>query len=313
MVRREAQHTRARVISGLKPQGCVDKEVAAKTQREVDAKWAGSAVPFSELSQDASISRRFGLAQGSGENSKTRLIDDLSDSGINQAVQVCESPQPHTLDVLACLLLECLEAFPRSGFSGRSFDLKAACRQLGLSAEALTDSCVAFHDHASGAQPSTNSSRYRSVQRDRCTPSFVSFIQSGPLDVRRSLRSKCLLWLGEMGNEASFRFIFPSRLILPVEPFPWLCRSHCLLRNTLGHQERFDLLLYNTCILPDMFHELPQIWLVHSCILLMGFGHAVCSSSSSGCVRHLKIFSKGLWAVSRELARGLRLIKTSSR
>ena len=147
MVRREAQHTRERVLSGLKPQGSVDKEVATKTQREVEAKWAGTAVPLSELSQSASISRRFGLTQGSGENSKTRLIDDLSDSGINKAVQVCESPQPHTLDILACLLLECLETFPRSGFSGRSFDLKSAYRQLGLSESALTDSYVAFHDH----------------------------------------------------------------------------------------------------------------------------------------------------------------------
>ena len=149
MVRRDAQHTRTRVISGVKSQGCVDKQVAAKTRREVEAKWASDAVQLSELDSEASISRRFGLTQGSGEDTKTRLIDDLSDSAINQAVQVCESPQPHTTDVLACLLLECLESFPRSGLSGRSYDLKAAYRQLGLSQEALKDSCVAFHDHES--------------------------------------------------------------------------------------------------------------------------------------------------------------------
>ena len=73
----------------------------------------------------------------------------FSDSAINQAVQVCESPRPRAIDVLACLLLECLESFPRSGLAGRSYDLKAAYRQLGLSKEALKDAYVAFHDHES--------------------------------------------------------------------------------------------------------------------------------------------------------------------
>ena len=149
MVRRDAQHTRTRVISGVKSQGCVDKQGATPTRHEVEAKWASDAVPLSELDSEASISRRFGLTHGSGEDTKTRLIDDLSDSAINKAVQVCESPQPHTTDVLACLLLECLESFPRSGLSGRSYNLKAAYRQLGLSKEALKDSYVAFHDHES--------------------------------------------------------------------------------------------------------------------------------------------------------------------
>ena len=77
MVRRDAQHTRARVISGMKSQENADKQVAAKTQQEVEAKWAGDAVPISELGSEASIDRRFGLTQGSGENAKTRLVDDL--------------------------------------------------------------------------------------------------------------------------------------------------------------------------------------------------------------------------------------------
>ena len=74
----------------------------------------------------------------------------MSASLVNSAVQVCESPQPHTIDVLGCLLLECLDKFPREKFLGRSYDLKAAYRQLGLSEEALRHAYITFYDCGDG-------------------------------------------------------------------------------------------------------------------------------------------------------------------
>ncbi|CAJ1377851.1 unnamed protein product, partial [Effrenium voratum] len=44
----------------------------------------------------------FGLKQGA----EVRLIDDFSGSGVNSTVQACESPKPHSTDVVAALLLQ---------------------------------------------------------------------------------------------------------------------------------------------------------------------------------------------------------------
>ena len=139
-VRRQAAHARERVLAEVRPQGSVDMEVASKTAQEVAAKWADGPYDLADLPVSASISKRFGLQQGS----KTRLIDNMSGSNVNAGVQVCETPQPHSTDILACLALQCMDTFPRSDFVGRSYDLKSAYRQLGLSQEALRDSFVAF-------------------------------------------------------------------------------------------------------------------------------------------------------------------------
>ena len=129
----------------MRSQGDVDAEVKRKSVEEMDAGWLQGPFRPEDLEHDALVSRRFGLQQGTGD-AKVRLIDDMSASLVNSAVQVCESPQPHTIDVLGCLLLECLEKFPREEFLGRSYDLKAAYRQLGLSDEALRHAYVAFYD-----------------------------------------------------------------------------------------------------------------------------------------------------------------------
>ena len=48
---------------------------------------------------DMPVSKRFGVVQGS----KVRCVDDFTGSSVNLAVQSCESPRPHTLDVVAGL------------------------------------------------------------------------------------------------------------------------------------------------------------------------------------------------------------------
>ncbi|CAE7368778.1 unnamed protein product, partial [Symbiodinium sp. CCMP2456] len=127
----------------------------AKFRDEWFEKWEARAIELEQAEKDlkasslepgALVSRRFGILQGTGDDAKARLIDDMSASTVNSAVQVCESPQPHSIDVIGCLLLECLENFPRDRFLGRSFDLKSAYRQLGLSEDALQHAYVAFYD-----------------------------------------------------------------------------------------------------------------------------------------------------------------------
>ena len=143
---KNAAATRSAILGAVRAQGDVDAEVRRKSLEEIEAGWLHGPFQPNDLEHDALISRRFGLQQGTGDDSKVRLIDDMSASLVNSAVQVCESPQPHTIDVLGCLLLECLDKFPREKFLGRSYDLKAAYRQLGLSEEALRHAYITFYD-----------------------------------------------------------------------------------------------------------------------------------------------------------------------
>ena len=68
-----------------------------------------------------------------------RLIDDFTDSGINSCVLVSESPLLHIVDVASAMLTlwfrKCTDSCRDSQLSTRTFDLKSAYRQLGLSAE----------------------------------------------------------------------------------------------------------------------------------------------------------------------------------
>ena len=143
---KNAAATRSAILGAVRAQGDVDAEVKRKSLEEIEAGWLHGPFQPDSLEQDALISRRFGLQQGTGDDAKVRLIDDMSASLVNSAVQLCESPQPHTIDVLGCLLLECLEKFPREEFLGRSYDLKAAYRQLGLCEDALRHAYITFYD-----------------------------------------------------------------------------------------------------------------------------------------------------------------------
>ena len=145
-----AEASRKRTLDSVRSQGSVDDEVKKKSMEEHQAGWLQGPYSADDLESAALVSRRFGLLQGTGEEAKVRLIDDMSASTVNSAVQVCESPQPHSIDVLGCLLLECLEKFPRDHFVGRSYDLKAAYRQLGLSEESLQHAYIAFYDSDQG-------------------------------------------------------------------------------------------------------------------------------------------------------------------
>ena len=89
------------------------------------------------------LNRRFGLQQAS----KVRLIDNFSGSGVNSTVQVCESPKPHTTDVVAAvcsrLLQNCDSA---TDVLGAAYDLKSAYRQVGLLPCPRKFACIAVYD-----------------------------------------------------------------------------------------------------------------------------------------------------------------------
>ena len=123
----------------------VDKTVFEKTLEERDAGWLRGPIDFSELGSDCVLSRRFGLRQPN----KIRLIDDLSKSGINSTVQTPEAPKPHSTEVVASLVLALLLGSKGRGALGKTFDLKAAYRQLGISPHSLSFSFIACFDPVS--------------------------------------------------------------------------------------------------------------------------------------------------------------------
>ena len=142
---------REAVLAMIRAQGEVDQEVHDMTCAERQAGWLDGPYKLEQLEDRALISRRFGLRQGD----KTRLIDDLSVGGVNATVQVAESPLPHTTDLLASLALTVLRVMPGVKLVGKTFDLKAAYRQLAVSEGSLWASYVA-HWNPSTCAPEIN-------------------------------------------------------------------------------------------------------------------------------------------------------------
>ena len=105
------------------------EEVWTKTLEEVESGVLVGPFSLNEVPDRYPLSRRFGIAQGA----KIRCIDDFSRSSVNSAVQTCESPKPHTLDVYAALCVFVMSSSSRSRrWLVRTFDLTGAYRQCAV-------------------------------------------------------------------------------------------------------------------------------------------------------------------------------------
>ena len=123
-----------------------DRVVFSKTLEELDCGWLDGPYEPRDLQDDAVVSRRFGIRQSSGEGSKVRLIDDFSGSGVNDTVQVESAVKLHTLDVAAALCMELLRVDGSRQWLGKTMDLSAAYRQLGISPGSRWVSYIAVYD-----------------------------------------------------------------------------------------------------------------------------------------------------------------------
>ena len=112
-----------------------DDFVYAETMKEVSRGWLKGPIKRSDLVGGCSISKRFGLWQ----KTKYRCIDDFSGSLVNATCSVFESPLLHTVDMSGALLNLWMSTmnsdFSKQQILGRSFDLKAAYRQLFIKEE----------------------------------------------------------------------------------------------------------------------------------------------------------------------------------
>lgn len=128
----------------------VDSEVWSKTLEECEQKWLRGPLDEDSVPVDAPISKRFGLKQ----RHKTRLIDDYSESSVNDAVSVQESPVLHTIDI-ACAAVALwfgivMGVDGDSQLLARTFDLSSAYRQVALSPEGRSYSHIRVHNPETG-------------------------------------------------------------------------------------------------------------------------------------------------------------------
>ena len=130
--------TRATKPSGIPPNPVPAEPRALTKPKSVAEVESGWLKPLQGLPKDGGrVSRRFAVVQGE----KVRPIDNYSESQVNSAVNIsckCTVDGVDTIFALAALLMRSLRDNKRSAaILGRSFDLKSACRQLGVSASSL--------------------------------------------------------------------------------------------------------------------------------------------------------------------------------
>ena len=151
LLREKARDINAAIISGTKSSGdpACDEFVYAETMKEVSRGWLKGPLKRDSLPDGSSISRRFGLWQ----KTKYRCIDDFSGSLVNATCSVYESPLLRTIDISSSLLNLWMESMNRCAnrqqILGRSFDLKAAYRQLFIKADDRRHSHIAVYNPTS--------------------------------------------------------------------------------------------------------------------------------------------------------------------
>ena len=150
------------------------------------------------------MSRRFGIKQSSGDSMKVRLIDDFSASCVNDTVQVESASKLHTLDVVAALCMELLKIGDGCRWMGKTIDLTAAYRQLGVSPGAKWVSYIAVYD--------PNSRRVK-IFAMRALPFGASKSVYGFLRVAHSL-----WWLGCKALHLTWSNFFDDFITLAREP-----------------------------------------------------------------------------------------------
>ena len=124
-----------------------DRDVWHKTLEEVDKGWLIGPFDPKQIPEHYPLSRRFGVVQGE----KTRCVDDFSRSHVNSCVQVTEAPKPHTVDVLASLLMQAMTSSPNTEeWCVRTLDLKDAYRQCAISTSSFPFSHIVVREPSTG-------------------------------------------------------------------------------------------------------------------------------------------------------------------
>ena len=142
---RDKSATLERVSSSANPS--TDGAVWQKTMDEVERGWLVGPLSPNSVPNHCPLSRRFGVVQGP----KVRCVDDFTSSSVNLAVQVTDSPKPHTVDVLSSLMVEAMAVCPGGEpWVARTFDLRDAYRQCAVAPGSSQFSHIAVRNPSNG-------------------------------------------------------------------------------------------------------------------------------------------------------------------
>ena len=210
----------------------IDREVFQKTQDELECGWLTGPYNFCDLPSDAVVNRRFGIKQSSGDSFKVRLIDDFSASGVNSTVQVETSPKLHTLDVVGSLCLSLLRTCPSDSFVGKTVDLSAAYRQLGISPSSHWVSFIAVFD------PVTRSPKIYAMRAlpFGASKSVYSFLRVAHSMWWLGVKALKLLWSSFFDDFITLSKTSEAPVVsLVVEQFCWAGKFRVATRTSLSH------------------------------------------------------------------------------
>ena len=176
---KSAPASRVAMLSSIRSSGDpeIDATVFSKTLEELECGWLEGPFSPDELPADAVVSRRFGIKQASGDSWKVRLIDDFSASGVNDTVQVESATKLHTLDIAAALCMELLRVSGSCQWMGKTIDLSAAYRQLGVAPGSKWASYIAVYNPDTG-QPMVFSMRALPFGASKSVYSFLRVAHS---------------------------------------------------------------------------------------------------------------------------------------
>ena len=128
----------------------MDAELYKKTQDEVDRGWLVGPIPWEDLEPYATVSKRFGIQQGS----KLRPIDDFSMSSVNATVSSKDQATADNVDTICATMLHFMSTLQANGRSSsieaRSFDLAAAYRQLCIADQSRPFSYIGVYNPHKG-------------------------------------------------------------------------------------------------------------------------------------------------------------------
>ena len=179
----------SRAIASVKPSqdGDLDMEVWDATLAEVDGGTLEGPFPVDALPHGHVVSPRFGLRQGA----KTRPIDNLTASGINATVGLPERLQVDTIDEVAGLIKRFMQVHgPACKLVGRTYDLRKAYRQLGVSSDHYRFSWIAAWSPIEGC---AKLFRMRGLPFGG-TASVASFLRISRALKELGIRGAALLW-----------------------------------------------------------------------------------------------------------------------
>ena len=146
-LRRSAKRTRRAIIQSTRGSDdpAIDLGVYQSTMDEMERGWLHGPYKESDLDGECTVTRRFGVRQGS----KIRPIDNYTESLVNQTTSAGEAISLHSTDVIAATLSLWMSVMCKNDCNkhkldvvGKSYDLHKAYKHLCISDDGLKDAYI---------------------------------------------------------------------------------------------------------------------------------------------------------------------------